>query len=213
MPKARIDLTGRVFHRLTILHRSATRRHAWLCRCACGKEKEILASNLTLGITQSCGCLQRERTRAASLTHGRSGTPEHEIWQGMRKRCYQPTCRAYKDYGGRGIQVCDEWQDFARFYADMGPRPSPKHTVERHDNNGPYAPDNCSWAPRSEQANNTRRNRRLTLRGETRTLHQWAQSVGMTDHVLKKRLNRGWRIDKALTIPLQRGPVKRVLTH
>lgn len=123
----------------------------------------------------------------------------------MRQRCNNPEVRAYPRYGGRGIAVCARWLSFANFLADMGPRPTPAHTVERIDNNGPYAPENCRWADRTEQANNTRKNRHLTLNGATRTLAEWSRATGIGTHTIGARIDRlGWSVEMALTTPTRR---------
>jgi hypothetical protein len=120
----------------------------------------------------------------------------------MTSRCVNPANDAYQAYGGRGIAVCDRWQDFAAFAEDMGPRPSPLHTIDRRNNNGNYEPDNCRWATPSEQQRNRRNNRLLTLNGETLCLAEWAERLGITDDMIRQRLDKlGWTIEQALTTP------------
>lgn len=120
----------------------------------------------------------------------------------MKTRCYNVRSSAYPLYGGRGIVMCDQWREsFEAFYADMGDRPSTLHTIDRRDNDGPYNRGNCHWSTPKQQANNTRTNRRLTLNGVTRTLTEWADTIGIKRTTLKERLRRGWSVHLALTTP------------
>jgi hypothetical protein len=124
----------------------------------------------------------------------------------MVQRCHTPHASSYERYGGRGIMVCEAWRaSFETFYRDMGSRPSAQHTIERMDNNGPYAPWNCRWATYTEQNNNHRRNRRITYGDSTLTVSQWARRVGINRDALTARLNNGWSVEHALTRPPQKG--------
>lgn len=125
----------------------------WLCKCDCGNLVKIRGSNLRAGNTVSCGCYRAEVEKVAAKTHGRTGSPEYESWRGMRERCTNPKNKRFKDYGGRGIKVCDRWGQFENFYADMGVRPIGK-TLDRKDNDGDYEPSNCCWATDAEQRAN-----------------------------------------------------------
>ena len=138
-----------------------------------------------------------------SLSHRMSRTPEHNTWCEIRRRCEDPKRNNYHTHGGRGIKVCERWQKFENFYADMGARPSPKHSIDRIDNDGNYEPGNCRWATRREQALNTRRNLIVTAFGKTAPLGEFFQNgAGRTSTGYKrawKRINKyGWGAERAL---------------
>lgn len=200
-----LDLTGQVFGRLTALSRS--KRTAgkagvfWDCLCACGETTCVLAGALRSGNTGSCGCGHSENLAKRNRKHDKTRTPEYVIWSAMLDRCRNPNNKSFHLYGGRGIQVCPEWEDFSRFLADMGTRPEGM-SIERDDTNGNYEAGNCRWATKLEQANNTRTNHRLTAFGETKTLAQWtrdARCVISRAQTLGKRIARGWEPEHALT--------------
>jgi len=131
-------------------------------------------------------------------THGLSRTPEYRAWKGLVQRCTNPDHPAYGDYGGRGIAVCERWlDDVEAFIEDMGPRPSPRHELDRIDNDGPYSPENCRWTTVQRNARNRRSNRRITYRGETRTLAGWCELLGLPSDSVRKRLEAGWSKAKA----------------
>lgn len=198
------DMSGRVFGRLTVLKllgRAKWGDWFWECRCECGVIKKCLGSALRSGNTRSCGCLVIDTQRSRKTTHGGSYSETYSIWNDMRYRCLNKNHQAYHNYGGRGITVCERWLKFENFLADMGERP-PGLTIDRKDNNGNYCPENCRWATRKEQANNSRHNRLITFNGKTLNMSQWANALGMSTDRLDGRINKlGWTIERALTTP------------
>jgi hypothetical protein len=203
MGRKALDLTGQVFGRLTVVRFShKTTVNYWECLCQCGASCAIQTANLRSGCTISCGCFQREGLRNRSKTHGMHGTPEYIAWIDMRQRCTNTQNAGYKNYGGRGIAVCEEWNSFEQFYADMGPRPSKDHSIDRIDNDGPYCKENCRWASHCVQINNRRATKTLSFNGETLTVSQWAQRLGVPRSTLQGRIERGWSIPDAISTPV-----------
>lgn len=206
-----IDLTGKVFGRLTVLRfaGSSPRKHRlWECRCECGVVRNVRACTLLAGEAHSCGCGSREAASTNNLRHGcgRAGakrTPEYQSWSGMIQRCTNPKNTAWKNYGARGITVCERWRDFANFLADMGDRPSLKHSIDRIENNKGYEPGNCAWATKLSQCRNTRKNVMLEFRGETKCLSEWAETLGVNRDALRTRIESGWSVEDALSTPVK----------
>lgn len=175
--------------------------------CDCGRHSIVPAHHLRSKNTNSCGAGFHKAGKVPRrlITHGQSSrrgvgvTAEYRAWTGMKARCLNPNEQKYKDYGGRGIIICERWLDgFANFFGDMGRRP-PGTSLGRLDNDGPYSPENCAWQTPTEQARNTRRNMNLTFRGETKTLIGWSEVTGIGESTIAHRLSGGWTIEEALT--------------
>lgn len=204
------NLTGRKFNRLTIKsfsHMSGTHSF-WDCLCDCGNSKIIRGTSITNGQAKSCGCLRAElkakylKENRPALKHGMSATPTYQTWSNMKKRCYNVACKDFPQYGGRGIKVCKRWRDsFQAFFYDMGERPKGL-TLDRINNNGDYAPENCRWATTREQSLNTSRNVCVTIGSKTHTITQWCEILGLDKGVIFSRHHRGWSPYKALTTPI-----------
>lgn len=207
-PSNFIDISGRVFGRLTVLSLSGTRkrdgRTMWLCRCECGNQKDVTGKSLRAGKTTSCGCMISDTTALRNYRHGKSkcGTLYY-TWSKVKDRCYNKNSPDYKDYGARGVVVCDRWlHSFESFLDDMGEKPTPDHSIDRIDTKGNYEPENCKWSTDLEQANNTRNNHVMTLNGKSQTAAQWARELGVNPASLLDRIYRGWSVERALTTPL-----------
>lgn len=151
-----IDITGQRFGRLLVVSISGAsgNKRFWNCKCDCGTEKAISGNGLKAGDSKSCGCLNRELVVSRPTTHGMSKTRIFGIWKGMHTRCYNPNYAGYKNYGGRGVTICDDWHKFEAFYADMGSSYAAGLTIERIDNDVGYQPGNCRWIPKPEQSRN-----------------------------------------------------------
>jgi hypothetical protein len=182
------------------------------CQCDCGKLVVSRVPYVMSGHTKSCGCLSRETASSRSRTHGLRSTPEFAIWNMMIQRCSNPKNIGYKWYGARGIMVCERWRKFAAFYSDVGPRPSPTHTLDRINNDGNYEPGNVRWATQKEQSRNRRSTRFISAFGKTLPLIEWAELTGTSYRSLSWRLKRGMPPEKALTMTPQEARHQRLLS-
>lgn len=174
-------------------------RIRWLCRCDCGTEREVLQCSLINGKSKSCGCMRIENANNANVTHHMSRSRIYSVYRSMIQRCYNETNNDYHNYGGRGIEVCDEWRcNFEAFaawayehgYSDMAKKYS--ISLDRIDNDGNYSPENCRFTTYSVQGNNTRRNRYIVANGEKHTVAEWSRIQGVSPSRIRGRMNRGW---------------------
>lgn len=200
--------SGDKFGRLTVLrfsHSSGRGLRIWECRCECGNTVFAKALDLKRKAVRSCGCLRTEILKKPK-THGMAYSRLNGIYRKMKQRCYNPKIKNYRNYGSRGITVCDEclngFEPFMEWAINNGY--SEELTLDRVNNDGAYSPENCAWRTYKEQGNNRRGNKHLSLHGETHTLAEWARLLGMKPQTLAARINRhGWDIERALTQPLK----------
>lgn len=193
---------GAKFDRLTLI--KEVKKGKWLCRCDCGKEKVIASNHIGYNHTKSCGCLNRE----IITKHGQSKNRIYNTYQAMKDRCMNEKSQFYKNYGGRGIRICDEWlgeNGFKNFYEwAMQNGYTNKLTIDRIDVNGNYEPNNCRWTTMKVQNNNLRSNRRITIDGVTHTISEWSEIVGINRGTISSRLRKGMTEEDAVMTPLLR---------
>ena len=194
-----INITGHRFGKLVAVKQveNISGRVAWLLDCDCGGTKITTTQRLRKGKTKSCGCV------VTNTTHGFSNTDVYRRWAGFLQRCTNPSNPAFHNYGGRGITVCERWESFENFYADMGD-PPPGKTLDRIDNDGPYSPENCRWASRKRQQRNRRDLSLITFNDKTQCMAEWAEELGMKRDTLRQRFRNGWSIEKAMTTPVDK---------
>jgi hypothetical protein len=206
-----IDMTGMKFGKWTVIELAEPLKdyrgynvHRWKCRCECGNVRDVIGTTLRSGASVSCGCHvghRADKARELFSTHGESKTRLYKIWNYMRKRCNNPNVQNYSDYGGRGIKVCDEWNESYETFRDWSIAHGYDDTlsIDRIDVNGNYEPKNCRWATWTEQANNRTNTRYLTYKGKTMSVSDWAKELGMPYKKLYKRVYLGWSAERALT--------------
>lgn len=202
LPRKIIDMKGEKIGRLTVLERAEntkSNKAQWLCLCDCGNKVVIPRSSFIRG-TKSCGCLRSDWAKENNRIHGMKKTRLYRIWSGMKDRCCNPNSKYWGRYGGRGICVCDEWKNFIDFYEwSLESGYSEKLTLDRIDNNGDYCPENCRWSTYKQQENNRSNNRILVHNGESHTISEWSEIVGIDQRLISQRLYHGWSAYRALT--------------
>lgn len=194
------DISGQKFGRLTALYRlhNTKGRTKWLCVCECGNFAEVNVYHLTGGHTRSCGCLIKE----INITHGKSKIRLYRIWRHIINRCYNINVESYKDYGARGIIMCDEWRnDFQAFYDwSMDNGYDDSLTIDRVDVNGNYEPNNCRWVTKSQQSKNKRNCIYYTINGEARCLSDCCKILNLNYNTVTHRVQHGWSVGRALEL-------------
>lgn len=207
MAKA-INIAGQRFGRLTVIERveSPRAQAQWRCVCDCGKETVVRSQDLRNGHTKSCGCygLEVSASHTPSFsTHKESRSRLYRVWIGMKGRCNNCKNKAYSYYGGRGIKVCQDWDESYALFRDWALANGYQEnlTIDRIDVNGNYCPENCRWVSMKVQMNNTRANRRITLNGETKTMAEWSESTGLSYETIRNRTIKGKPADEVLQMP------------
>lgn len=196
------DLIGQKFGRLTVIKRVENSKNGstrWLCRCECGNEKIVLSSHLKSHKIQSCGCLFKEKLIQRNLIHGKTNTKIFKVWQGIKNRCFNKNSDKYIYYGGRGISICQEWQEFLPFYnwaINNGYKDN--LTIDHINVNGDYEPSNCRWVTVKEQANNKQNTVYITYNGETHTIPEWSRITKINKRTLYTRYYRDNKIGEDL---------------
>lgn len=199
------DLTGQRFGRLVVIAESPERKHGrktWICRCDCGNEITVIDTAIGK-TTNSCGCLRSERAAALNLRHGMHKDRLYRIWHNMKERCYNPQHRSFAHYGNRGVKVCKEWYNDFKSFAEwaISNGYTDNLTIDRIDVNGNYCPENCRWITASEQQNNRTDSHFVTYNGQTKTIAEWANCLGVRPGVICGRLRRGWSEELAVSTP------------
>ena len=215
-----IDLTGQKFHMLKVVCRGpdyispkGIHMVRWYCQCDCGNPELTLVSGSSLksktSPIKSCGCLLGHNAKTAHKIHGGTNDRLYHVWCNIKSRCYNPNNNRYKNYGARGIEVCDEWKNSYKNFKDWAltngyqpNAPRGKCTIERVDVNGNYCPENCMWKTIKEQENNRTDNHFVEHEGEIHTVSEWSNILGVAYNTLLNRINHGWSIERALTEPI-----------
>lgn len=202
----RLPVEGEIFGSLTVTGNvgKIRRNVAWECVCMCGSVTMKPRRELLRGEAVACRCLGRRAHDIAVTTHGLYGSPTYGSWQSMKRRCHAPTDAGWLRYGGRGITVCERWQDFNNFLSDMGVRP-PGKSLDRIDNDGNYEPGNCRWATVAQQCNNRRTCHMVIYQGQRMTIRQAASLAGIKYFTFFYRIRAGWSMDRACGPSLREG--------
>ena len=194
---------GEKIGRLTVVECIGNKNNGakiYKCLCDCGNTKEVVGIELRRGHTKSCGCLFKEVQLKTVTKHGQRYSRLYSIWNGIKKRCENPNCSNFKNYGGRGITVCNEWKESFQAFYEWAMKNGYSHnlTIERIDVNGNYEPSNCKWTTIKEQANNKRNSVYIEYEGETHTISEWSEILGIKSGTIYSRIYRGFPSEKVL---------------
>lgn len=207
LPRQAIDLKDQRFGRLLVIGPIGFRGSyvVWHALCDCGKDVQVRSGHLRDGSTKSCGCLRKENNHGT--THGQHKSRVYSIWAGIKDRCNNPNAKSYHNYGGRGIKMCQEWNEsFEAFRGHVNALPghdNPKLSLDRTNNDGDYTPGNVRWATMAQQRRNSRQNHMITYQGKTQCLMDWSIELNMSYALLQQRLNYGWSMEEAATTPMR----------
>lgn len=189
------DLSGMRFGKLLVVGRyggpCSAFKMRWECICECGEVRFIRTVSITSGNSKSCGCVRKSSWKRVITKHGLTNHPLYSTWREMKKRCTNPKHKAFSNYGGRGILVCERWMSLNNFVEDMGAKPSPIHELDRENNDGNYEPGNCRWVTKSVQSRNKRTNHRIEFLGKTKCLADWSRDLGIGRGAISYRLSKG----------------------
>lgn len=218
MSQRKLLEVGSTYGRWTVLENlPSTKKYTRvLCKCSCEKEtiRSVIKATLIDGKSKSCGCLIIENSKKTNKTHGLTKSPTYKSWIALRKRCTDIKNNYFKDYGGRGIYVCERWfNSFENFLEDIGHKPSKEYTLDRINNDGPYSPENCRWATLTEQGRNKSTNRLITLYGHTKCVASWAEIFNLKKQLIYTRLNSGWTPEMALFKPKEYRKERKIKTN
>lgn len=204
-----IDITGQRYERLTViaLKETKNKKSYWECKCDCGNTTIVRKDQLKSGKSKSCGCLNIEKIKQGrNHSHGHSKTRLYRTFHSMKARCCNPNNNDFKDYGGRGIKICEQWlNDFLEFRKwALKTGYNDNLTIERINVNGNYEPSNCKWVTRKIQSRNTRQNNLITISGITKCFSEWCEIYSISKSTVKDRMNNGWETKQAITTPVKR---------
>lgn len=218
--KEKVDLTGYSFCEFKVLEESKPKIRndghkvrQWKCLCSCGNVRYLSTQEIRTEKRKSCGCKHNEYSRKNATIHGDSHKRLHNIWSGIRARCYCKTDYHYKWYGARGVKMDERWRnDYCAFKTwALNAGYSPELSIDRIDNDGGYTPDNCRWVDQKTQCNNKRNNHYIKAFGETMTLAQWADRMVIPRATIRRRIKNGWEPERALIQPIRKAA--KQVTH